>query len=94
MPIEAIIGLCLAFFSIYERQYADIIYCFRADIGDYITAILYMHSALHRAARLSRGATGAPLFFIRRASISLKTPVGLQNKELLRRRYDTRIVCL
>ena len=51
MPIEAIIGLCLAFFGIYKRQYADTIYGFRADIGDYITAIPYMHSALHRAAQ-------------------------------------------
>ena len=52
MPIEAIICLCPAFFGIYERQYADIVYGFRADIGDYITAIPYMHSALHRAVRL------------------------------------------
>ncbi len=57
MPIEAIIGLCPAFFGIYERQYADIVYSFRANIGDYITAVPYMHSALHRAAQ-SVGAIG------------------------------------
>ena len=40
---------------IYKRQYTNVVYSFRADIDDYITAIPYMHSALHRAARLSNG---------------------------------------
>ena len=49
---------------IYKRQYADIVYCFCADIGDYITAIPYMHSALHRMAQ-SVGTIILPPVFIK-----------------------------